>query len=80
MKHRDDAERDRDAGKATIAALVEALTPFVKELYTHSDKMPDRMVIDDYEGHGCKTYLTIGDLRRAARAVADASAGTGETK
>ncbi len=57
--------------------LREALKPFADEAQTHSDKMPDYMKIDDYAGDGCKTNLTIGDLRaaRAARAALK-----GETK
>lgn len=51
--------------KARVRELEEGLEPFAKEADTHHRAIPNHMFIDDYEGPGVKTGITVGDLRRA---------------
>lgn len=73
-----DTCRRAEAAEARIAELEKALTPFAKEANTHGEQMPDRMIIDDYEGPGCKTTLTIADLRKARAALSTQSSEEGK--
>jgi hypothetical protein len=56
---------------ARIAELEAALKPFAHEAASHSDKIPNEMYIDDYQGVGQTTIITVGDLRAARAALGE---------